>query len=74
MKSFMATFVEIQLKKENQKMFLERQSFGAKTGITVSQSTWEYVIVQIIFLQTDSFMVQWPRVLGTGFPIQVSQV
>ena len=33
-----------------------------------------YVIGWIIFLQTDYFMVRWPRGLGTGFPIQASQV
>ena len=73
MKSLMATFVEMQLKKENLKDFLGHQNLGAQTGVKRSLNQPGYVIVWI-FLQTDSFMMQWPGVLGTGFSIQVSQV
>ena len=39
-KSLTATFIEIQLKKENSKIAFGRQSLGAQTGIPVSQTAW----------------------------------
>ena len=69
----MATFVEIQLKKENLEDVFMVPELGCPNWYN-SLPINLYVIVQIIFLQTDSLMVQWPRVLGNGFPNQVSQV
>ena len=70
MKLLMPTFVEIQLKKEN----LKDVKVWVPKPVQRSLNQPGYVIVWIIFLQTDYFIVQWPRGLGTGFPIQASQV